>query len=88
MSKRQSGSTLNNMTTVVDTTTLRMVKPWFLIEWIFNATEMCKKYYKAVKCERDKIINAVRRARRMREIAGKRGQNEEKASLMENLIHY
>ena len=54
-------STLNNMRTTVDTTAVRMIKPWLLIDWIFNATELGKKYYKAVKCERDKIINVVGR---------------------------
>jgi hypothetical protein len=50
-------STLNNITTIVDTTALRIMKPWLLNDWIFNASEVGKKYYKAVTCEHDKIIN-------------------------------
>jgi len=29
-------STLNNITTVVDTTTVRITKPWLLIDWIYK----------------------------------------------------
>jgi cytochrome P450 len=80
-------STLNNITTICDTTLARITKPWLLIDWIFNVTEMGKKYYKAVKCEHDKIINEVEKIRRMSEIPEKRGQNE-KPSLVELLIQY
>jgi cytochrome P450 len=81
-------SALNNITTVVDTTTVRITKPWLLIDWIFNATELGKKYNKAVKCEHDKIINEVGKIKRMRETAEKKGQNDEKPSLMDLLIQY
>jgi cytochrome P450 len=89
--KAQSGkddSSLNNITTIIDTTAVRIMKPWLLIEWIFNATEMGKKFYKAVKCEHDKIINMVERIKRMRETADKEGQKDEKTSLIELLIQY
>ena len=37
-------SAMNNITTMVDTTSERVMKPWLLIDWIFNATELGKKY--------------------------------------------
>jgi cytochrome P450 len=80
-------STLNNITTVVDTTTVRIIKPWLLIDWVFNATELGKKYDTAVKCERDKVINEVWR-NKMRETAEKTGQNDEKLSLLDLFIQY
>ena len=58
-------STLNNIRTTVDTTAVRITKPWLLIDWIFNASELGKKYYKAVKYEHDKRINEVGRIKRM-----------------------
>jgi hypothetical protein len=36
-------STLNNITTTVDTTAVRIMKPWLLIDWIGKATELGKK---------------------------------------------
>jgi cytochrome P450 len=65
-----------------------ITKPWLLIDWVFNATELGKKYYKTVKCERDKIINEVGRMKKMRETAEKTGQNDEKLSLLDLLIQY
>ena len=50
----QSGnddSTLNNFTTIDDMIAVRLFKTWLLIEWIFNASELEKKYYKAAKFE-------------------------------------
>jgi len=81
-------STLNNITTVVDTTSVRIMKPWLLIDWIFSATEVGKKYYKAVKSEHNKIINEIGKIKGMRETAGKTGQNDEKPSLIDLLIQY
>jgi cytochrome P450 len=81
-------STLNNFTTIFDTIASRITKPWLLIDCIFNANELGKKHYKAVKCEHNKIINVVGRIKKMRENAGKRCQNEEKPSLIELLIQY
>jgi len=81
-------STLNNITTVVDTTAVRFLKPWLLIDWIFNASELGKKYYKAFKCEQDKIINEIDRKMRMRETADKTGQNDEKTALIDFLIQF
>jgi hypothetical protein len=57
-------------------------------DWIFKATELGKKYYKAVKCEHDRIINEVVRIKRMRNTEEKRGQKDEKPSLIELLIQY
>ena len=81
-------STLNNITTVVDTTAVRFLKTWLLIDWIFNASELGKKYYKAFKCEQDKIINEIDRKMRMRETADKTGQNDEKTALIDFLIQF
>jgi len=81
-------SALNNITTVADTTSVRITKSWLLIDWIFNATELGKKCYKAVKSEHDKIINEIGKIKGMRETAGKKGQNDEKPSLLELLIQY
>jgi hypothetical protein len=47
---------LNNITTTVDTTAVRITKPWLLIDRIFNASELGKKIYNAVICENDKIM--------------------------------
>jgi len=89
--KAQNGndeSTLNNFTTIVDTTLVRIMKPWLLIDWIFNASELGKKYNKAVKCEYDKRINEIGRMKKMRKTAEKTGKNDEKPSLMDILIQY
>jgi cytochrome P450 len=81
-------STLNNMKTIIDTTAVRIMKPWLLIDWILKATELGKKYYKAVNCEHDKINNEIERMKRMRETAEKTGQNDEKPSLIQQLTQY
>jgi cytochrome P450 family 4 len=81
-------STLNNITTIVDITVMRLLKPWLYIEWIFKATELGKKYYKAMQCEHVKINNEIRRIKRMREIAETRGQKYDKPSLMVHIIQY
>jgi cytochrome P450 len=81
-------STLNNLTTIVDTTLVRIMKPWLLIDWIFNESELGHKYNKAVKCERDKIINEIGRMKKMRQTPKKTGKNDEKPSLMDILIQY
>ena len=79
-------STLNNITTIVDTVSARIMKPWLLIDWIFNESELGKEYYRAVKCEQARIINEEERIKRMRETGEKRGQNDEKTSLIDLLI--
>ena len=81
-------SPLNNFTTIVETTTVRVTKPWLLIDWIFNATELGKKYNKAVKCEQDRIINIAGKVKRMRETAVKKGENNDKPSLLEFFMQY
>ena len=81
-------STMNNLTTIIDTSILRYMKPWLLIDWIFNATDVGKKYNKAVKCELDKIINQIVIKKRMRETKHTRVLNEEKPSLMDLLIEH
>jgi cytochrome P450 len=81
-------SSLNNIKTVVDTTAVRIVKPWLLIDWIFNASELGKKYNKAVKCVHDRIITELGREKNMRETAEKTGQNDEKRLLIDHLIQY
>jgi hypothetical protein len=81
-------STPNNIITVVDTSTIRAIKPWLLIDWIFKATELGKKYHKAVQTEHGKINNDIGKKKRMRENTQNRGQNEEKLSLMDILIQY
>jgi cytochrome P450 len=80
--------TLDNISTITDTTTLRIMKPWLLIDWIFNASELGQKYIKAVKCERDKVINEIGRIKNMRETVEKTGENYGKLSLMDLLIQY
>jgi len=81
-------STLNNITTLVDTMAVRLMKPWLLIDWIFNATELGKKYNKAVKREHDRINNDILRQMRLRDIAEKEGLNNEKPSLIDLLLQY
>jgi cytochrome P450 len=81
-------STLNSITTIIDTTSMRSVKPWLYIEWIFKATELGKKYYKAVKHCHELIINEIERDMRMTETAEKRNINDDKTSLMDLLKRY
>jgi len=81
-------STMNNFKTFLETAVLRFLKPWLLIDWIFNATEVGKKYNEAIKCEHGKIINEIDRKKRMTETAGKKDQNDEKPSLADLLIEY
>jgi cytochrome P450 len=81
-------STLHNITTIVDTIAVRFLKPWLLIEWIFKASDQGKKYYKAFKCEQDKIMNEIKRKKSMRETAEKTGQNKGKTSLIDFLIQF
>jgi cytochrome P450 len=81
-------SAMNNYITVIDTTAVRVTKPWLLIDWIFNATELGKKYYKAVKCEHDKISTQVERIKKLRKTEKHRRKNDEKPSLIELLIEY
>ena len=50
----QSGnddSTLNNFTIITDMTAVRLFKPWLLMKWIFKASELGEKYYKAARFE-------------------------------------
>ena len=81
-------STLNNFGTVVDMITMRCLKPWLFIDWIFNATELGKKFNKAIQCEHGKMINEIAKKKRIRETADTRGINDEKPSLMDLLIQY
>jgi cytochrome P450 family 4 len=81
-------SMLNHVTTIVHTISVRIMKPWLLIDWIFNASELGKKFYHAVKCTHDKINNELGKIKRMKETAEKTGQNEEKPSLLDLLIQY
>ena len=55
--KGNDDSTLNNLTNIIFTTAFRLAKAWLFIDWIFNATELGKKYNKAIQCEHGKIIN-------------------------------
>jgi hypothetical protein len=81
-------STLNNITTIADTTTMRVIKPWLLIDWIFDATGLGKKFSKAVHCEHGRINNEVVATKKMTENTEKVGQNYEKPSLIDILIQY
>jgi cytochrome P450 len=84
-------SIIENHEIILDTTTSKIVKPWLLIDWIFNATELGKKYNKAFKTEHGKIINEIEKRKRMRETAGNtntRGLNDEKPSVMDILIEH
>jgi hypothetical protein len=65
-------STLNNITTILDTAAMRFLKPWLFIEWIFRATELGKKYYKAVQSVHGKIITEIGEKKGMRETTFKR----------------
>jgi cytochrome P450 len=81
-------TTLNNFKTLIDITAMRFIKPWLCIEWIFKATELGKKYFKAMNCVHGKMNDAIKRIKNMRETAEKRSQNDNKPSLMELLIQY
>jgi cytochrome P450 len=81
-------SILNNIKTIIDTTTLRIMKPWLLIDWIFKANVVGNKYEMAVKYVHDVIINEIAKLKTLRETAEKTGQNDEKPSLMELVIKY
>jgi hypothetical protein len=81
-------STLNCITNIIDTTAIRAMKPWFYIDWIFNASDLGKKYYKAVKHCHELIIDELERDKRMRETADNRDLNDEKISLADLLIQY
>ena len=81
-------STLNNITNIIDTTIIRGLKPWFYIDWIFNASELGKKYYKSVKHCHELIINEIEKYMRMRKTADNGEINDEKYSLMDHLIQY
>jgi hypothetical protein len=50
-------STLKNITTIIDITAMRFLKPWLYIDWIIKATDLGNKYYKAVQFEHGKINN-------------------------------
>jgi len=52
-------STLNNLTVIIDTMALRFLKPWLLIDWIFNASELGKKYNEAIQCVHGIMINEI-----------------------------
>ena len=77
---------LKNCETIVNTPTLRIIKPWLLIDWIFNATELGKTYNSAVKCEHGKLINEIEKKKRMRENTHTKGLNDEKPSVLDLLI--
>jgi cytochrome P450 len=81
-------STLNSITTIIDTTAMRSVKPWLYIDWIFKATELGKKYYKAVKHCHDLIIYEIEEDKRNREAADQRNLTDEKVSLIDLLLQY
>jgi cytochrome P450 len=81
-------SSLKNLTTIIDITVVRFLKAWLYIEWIFKATELGKKYYKAVQCEYDKMNNHITRIKRMRETSENRGENENKPKLIDLLIQH
>jgi hypothetical protein len=52
-------STLNNFTIIIDTIALRFLKPWLLIDWIFNASELGNKCNKAIQCVHGIMINEI-----------------------------
>jgi len=79
-------STLNNFTTISDMALLRPAKTWLLIDWIFNATEVGKKFIAAVKCEHGKMVNEIVKKKTMRETAHTTGLNDEKPLVMDILI--
>jgi cytochrome P450 len=79
-------STFNNMKTIFDGTVMKFLKPWLYIDWIFKATELGKKYYKAMECEHGKIINGIGRMKRMRQNTDSSDLNDEQRSLMDTVI--
>jgi hypothetical protein len=81
-------STLNNFTVIIDTMALRYLKPWLLIDWIFNASELGKKYNEAFQCVHGIMINEIVKKNGMRETTDTRGLNDEKPSLMDLLIQH
>jgi cytochrome P450 len=81
-------TTLNSITTILDTSAMRFLKPWLCIDWIFRATELGKKYYKAVQCVHGKIITEMGKKKGMRETTDKGDLNDEKPSLLDLLIQY
>ena len=80
-------TTLNSITTIIDTTAIRAMKPWFYIDWIFNASELGKKYNKAVKHCHELIITETEKWR-MGKTADNRDLHDEKPTLMEHLVQY
>jgi cytochrome P450 len=80
--------TLNSITTMIDTPSTRLLKPWLCIEWIFKASELGKKYYKDVNHCFELILNEIERDKKIRQTVDKRDLNEEKISLMDHLIQY
>jgi cytochrome P450 len=63
------------------------MKPWFYIDWIFNASELGKKYNKAVKTCNELIITETEKWR-MGKTADNRDLHDEKPTLMEHLVQY
>ena len=87
----QNGSddgTLECITTIIDISAMRFMKPWFYIDCIFNASKLRKLFYNALKHWHDKLINEIERKKGMRETADKSSVNEEKPSLLDLLIQY
>ena len=81
-------STLNSIKNIIDTSAIRAMKPWFYIDWIFNASELGKKYNKAVKHCHGLIIDEIEKDKRIRETADNRDLNDEKHSLIDLLLEY
>jgi cytochrome P450 family 4 len=50
-------STLNNFTFIINTIALRFLKPYLFIDWIFNASELEKKYNKVIPYENGIMTN-------------------------------
>jgi len=81
-------STFNSITTIIDTTAMRAVKPWLHLEWVFKATELGKKYYKSVKHCHLLIIDELEKDKKMRTTADGRIIEVEKLSLVDHLLQY
>jgi cytochrome P450 len=81
-------TTLNNITTILDTSAMKFLKPWLFIEWIFRATELGKKYYKAVQCVHGKITNAIGKKKRTRETTDMSDLNDEKPTVVDLLTQF
>jgi len=79
-------STLNSITNIIDITAIRSLKPWFYIDWIFKASELGKKFYKAVKHCHELIIDEIEKDKRMREAADNGDLSYEQFSLIDHLI--